>query len=407
MLVRRIHPGEYKRCQELWAVCFEYRMKRSDWTAEALVQEVRANPQSRQEAHWDNLWAAFDGDGGMMSAMAVIPWEARFDGHTVRMDGVGGVVTLPEYRRRGGIRGCFEAALPAMYREGALLSYLYPFSTAFYGRFGYAPGCEWTLWKLALAGIPREEVPGRYTAVARGRSVGRDLRAVDAVRQARYNLMTVDGELEYRWAQSANPGAQREYSYVYYGASGAPKGYVTWVPAEDAGDRVLDVKRFAYADREGLQGLLSLLRGLAADHSHALLRLPCDARLEGLLPEWSLGVVQRTVECRGMVRAVNAEALLRLARPRGVGTLKVALEDAQIPGNNGCFRVEFGAGESDVRRTDEAPDVRMDIRAFGRAICGLEDGLDPEWQPGVELLCDPAEAGKLFYRKPCYIEQYF
>ena len=81
--------------------------------------------------------------------------------------------------------------------------------------------------------------------------------------------------------------------------------------------------------------------------------------------------------------------------------------DAQIPGNNGCFRVEFGAGESDVRRTDEAPDVRMDIRAFSRAICGLEDGPDPEWQSGVELLCDPAEAGKLFYRKPCYIEQYF
>ena len=398
---------EYKRCLELWSVCFEYRMKRSDWTPEAILQETKANPHSRQEAHWDNMWAAFDEGGEMRSAMSVIPWEARFDGRTVRMDGVCGAVTLPEYRRRGGIRRCFEAALPQMYADGALLSYLYPFSSAFYGRFGYAPGCERVLWKLALERVPDWKVSGRYAAVARGNGDVPALRAVDAARQARYNLMTVDGPLEYRWTQSINPCAQREYSYLYYGADGAPKGYATWVPAEDAGDRALDVKRFAWADREGLQGLLSLLKALSTGRTRALLRLPCDTRLEGLLPEWGPNAFQRAVEPMGMVRAVNAQALLRLARPRGEGALNIALRDEQIPENDGCFQVRFGEGENDVRRTDAAPDVRMDIRAFSRAVCGLDDGPDPEWQPGVELFCDPAEARKLFYRKACHIEQVF
>ena len=407
MIVRRIHPTEYKRCLELWATCFEYRMKRPDWTPEAILREVRANPQNRQEAHWDNLWAAFAEDGEMMSALAVIPWEARFDGHTVRMDGVAGAATLPEYRGLGAIHGCLEKALSAMYADGALLSYLYPFSTAFYREFGYAPGCERVVWRLALSRIPKWEVRGRYAAIVRGRDAVAALRAVDETRQARYNLLTVDGDLEYRWARSAAPGAQREYSYLYRGEGGAPKGYVTWIPVEETGARALDVKRFAWADREGLIGLLALLRRLSVDHTCALLRLPCDARLEGLLSEWEPDAVRRTIEPRGMVRAVNAEALLRLARPRGAGALNIALRDEHIPGNNGCFRVTFGRGENDVRRTDARPDVRMDIRAFSRAICGLDDGPDPEWQQGVELFCDPAEARKLFYRKPCHIEQFF
>ena len=409
MNVRRILPEEYKRCQELWTLCFEFRMKGPDKTSRELLDDLKSNPRTREDLCWDNRWVAFDDDGAMMSVLGVIPWEARFDGHTVRMDGVGGVATRPEYRRRGAVRACFEAALPAMRREGALLSYLYPFSTDFYRKFGYAMGCDWTLWKLALAGLPEAKLDGRWRLIEKGMDVVDDLRAVDAARQGRYNLMVVDGDIEYRWAGEVNPYAHREYSYLYYGADGAPRGYISWVPATDAdGDSVLDVKRLGYVDREGLLAMLTLMRRLAADHSHALLRLPCDVSLKGVLPEWRLGRVRRTVETRGMVRAVNVEGLLRIARTRGSGRLTVAVEDPVIPENDGTFQVTFdGAGTNDVRRTDRAPDVRMTIQAFSRMICGLEDGVDPQWQPGVTLLGDRREAEKLFFRKPCFIERYF
>ena len=408
MFVRKIRPEEYKRCQALWAVCFEYRMKHPEWTPEAVAKQARENPQSRQEAALDNTWAAFDDGGTMMGALTAIPWEASFEGHTVRMDGVGGVATLPEFRGQGAVRRCFGAALPAMYADGALLSYLYPFSTAFYGRFGYAPGCERVVWSLALAGLPGGDVPGRILPVSRGSGSVPDLMAVDAARRARYNLLTVDGEQEYRWADEAPRGAQRAYSYVYRGAGDVPKGYITWVPVEEGGERVLDVKRFACVDREGLAGLLALLRRLSPDHGQALLRLPPDLRLERLLPELLLGRVRQTVEPWGMVRAVNAAALLRLKRARGSGALNLALTDPMIPENDGCFRVEFGVGpENRVTRTDAPPDVRMDIRAFSRAICGLEDGVDPAWQAGVEVSGDPDAANRLFCRQPCWIEQFF
>ena len=123
MIIRRIRENEYKRCQEFCALAFEYALQGADKSPEETLAEIRANPTSRQDQHWDSQWAAFaDDDATMLSTMTVIPYRATFDGAEVLMEGIGGVSTLPQYRRMGGIRGCFEHALPAMEREGAALS---------------------------------------------------------------------------------------------------------------------------------------------------------------------------------------------------------------------------------------------------------------------------------------------
>ena len=105
-------------------------MKDSQRTPQEVYEQTVANPRTRQDLNWQSQWAAFeDDDRTMMSTFTVIPYRARFDGHDMLMMGVGGVSTLPQYRRRGGIRACFESALPDMYAQGAAFSYLYPFST--------------------------------------------------------------------------------------------------------------------------------------------------------------------------------------------------------------------------------------------------------------------------------------
>ena len=73
----------------------------------------------------------------MMSTFTVSDFTVQFDGSPCQLGGIGGVATLPQYRRRGGIRACFREALPDMYGSGYDFSYLYPFSTAYYRKFGY------------------------------------------------------------------------------------------------------------------------------------------------------------------------------------------------------------------------------------------------------------------------------
>ena len=161
MIVRKIRPEEYKRCQQLCALAFEYEMKDADLSPGALIQKIREHPRSMQDVCWDSQWAAFeDDDRTMMATMTVIPWQATFDGQGVCMAGIGGVASLPQYRRSGAIRACFEAMLRD--KCGYSLSYLYPFSTEFYRKFGYELGCDRVKWRLRLAGMPRPEVAGHW-----------------------------------------------------------------------------------------------------------------------------------------------------------------------------------------------------------------------------------------------------
>ncbi|MBR2696971.1 MAG: sterol carrier protein domain-containing protein, partial [Clostridia bacterium] len=154
--------------------------------------------------------------------------------------------------------------------------------------------------------------------------------------------------------------------------------------------------------------LLALLMRLSADHSHATLCLPADVDLRGVLPEWSFGNVERAVEQRGMVRAVNVEGLLRVARARGEGCLRVAVADPLLPENNGCFEVAFAPGRPNiVRRVADSPDIVLTIQDFSRLIVGCCDAADPDWLPDVRLSCAPERAAQLFYRKPTFISQYF
>ena len=113
MIARKIRAEEYKRCQQLCALAFEYEMKDADLTPEALFEKVRENPRSMQDLHWDSQYAAFDDDDRtMLATMTVIPWMACFDGHPVGMGGIGGVASLPQYRRGGAIHhGCGDVCV--------------------------------------------------------------------------------------------------------------------------------------------------------------------------------------------------------------------------------------------------------------------------------------------------------
>ncbi|MGN1021099.1 MAG: enhanced intracellular survival protein Eis [Aristaeellaceae bacterium] len=409
MIIRRIRENEYRRCQEFCALAFEYAMKGADKSPEEALAEVRANPTCRQDQHWDSQWAAFAGDDAtMLSTMTVIPYRATFDGAEVLMEGIGGVSTLPQYRRMGGIRGCFEHALPAMEAEGAALSYLYPFSSAFYRKFGYETACAANRWKLALRGVPKETVPGSWALLEKGSGLGEAIRRIDRGWQERYNCMVRGEDIEYRWVEKANPFADRVYTYVYMDASGEPSAYMTCRPVVDEGDKALECTRFVFADVAGFRGLMALLKTLEADHSHVILTLPEDVPLDGLLPEWSLGCVQCRKLRRGMARVVSVRRVLEIARMRGEGRLVLDIRDGQIPCNNGRFAVAFAPGEANrVFLTEEEPDVSLSIQDFTRLILGCHDVEELRWLPEVRLHCAPEKAAQVFYRKPMYITQDF
>ena len=403
MIVRKIRPLEYQRSQALSALVFEYPMKHAGWTPQAVLDWLRQNPVPRQEGCLDGRFAAFeDDDETMMATLTVIPWTASFDGGQVAMGGVAGVATLPQYRGLGAARKCMEAAIRDMYERGMALSYLYAVSSRLYSPLGYGAACEAVRWRVRLEDLPGG-APGRWHLLEGPGAALDAIRELDRDFQRRYNGMIVAGDPEYLWTKK-NPFNSKEFTYVYEDGEGRPAGYLSMVPDGD----LIDCPRFVFTGRAGLQGLLALLRRMAPGHTEASFRLPADVDLTGVLPEWGEGRVARALEPRGMVRAIDAALLLRRAKARGSGALNIAVCDELIPENNACFRVTFAPGEEKrVERVREAPDVEMTVRDFGRMILGCCDAADPEWHPDVRLHCPPAEAAKLFYRKPAFISEFF
>ena len=395
MLIRPITKEERLQSARLFAVVFETPFDPNDLT-----------PFAQEPV----IWAAFDEQSGeMTSTVYATDYQVQFDGGCFKMGGIGGVASLPQYRRAGGIRACFQKALPAMYREGYVFSYLYPFSTAYYRKFGYESCVQRYLTVLDLSQLRPAEFSGSFQLAQGGDALLPAVRKLDAMWEAQYNMMVQHTEADYRWLLEADPAVKQEFVYAAFSETGEPIGYAAFKKQDEPDGRSLVCSRFRFSGKEGFAALLHLFSRFASDHRFAKLRLPCSTAMQYLLPEWSLGAARWELQSAGMVRVVNAEAALRAARYRGCGSVTLRLHDAQTEENNACFAVRFEDGRAvSVARTDEQPDAALEISTFSALLCGVCEFAEArQYFSGLEVFNEAAPLEQVFFRKPIYIEDYF
>lgn len=388
MQIRLIRPEELARTEELFALAFRLPLERGK---EAAPDEA---------LHW----AAFDEDGEMMSTLTVPAYRMWFDGQPVRMGGIGGVSTLPQYRRCGGIRGCFEALLPELYRREYDFSYLFPFSTAFYRKFGYESCVQKQLVTVDLRGLRENYFTGTYRLAEPGRDLSADVCAVDACWHRAYNMSVLHSREDYGWVAKLDPAAGDRYLYVWYD-SDVPSAYVLFQPE----GTTLRCDRFHFTSARGFRALLGLLQTMSSDRSHARFYLPESKALRYLLPEWSLGAVGWQILSGGMVRVIRVQEVLKKAKCLGTGRVTLAIRDPQISQNTGTFRICFQDGRvTEVAATEDPPDASMPICAFSALISGVcTFGEAAQWMPGVEAITRTPALNQLFYKKAMFIEEDF
>lgn len=395
MIVRRTRPEEVPRANELFAIAFEQPMER----------EAAARP----DGEGVRRWSAFDGGTGeMMSTFTITDFTVRFDGHACKMGGVGGVATLPQYRRQGGIRGCFQAALPDMYASGYDFSYLYPFSTAYYRKFGYECCVRKLFFSVRLGLLAPPEFHGTLRLAEAGNPMTEAIRAVDACWEGKYNMMVQHRRSDYQWTEKQDPAVRQGFTYVCFAPDKTPKAYASFTKEDQDGGRNLVCSRFCFTDREGFSGLMNLFKSLSADHALVKFSLPASEAMEYLFPEWSMGAAACSLQPAGMVRAVNVKSVLEKAAYEGSGSAVLRVRDPQIPENDRTFSLRFSQGKAvSVEETLEEADADLSIAAFSALIAGVCDFRDAaEWMDGLEVR-RPAALPQVFYRKPLMIADYF
>lgn len=396
MIVRKTTKEEARRINELFAICFE--IPYSNCPIE--------DPETDDCIHW----ASFTENGEMMSNFTIPTYEIQFDGHRCKMAGIGGVATLPQYRRQGGIRACFEAALPDMYESGYDFSYLYPFSTRFYRQFGYECCVQKYGWEVNLQLLNPPRIPGTFRLAEKTNPMTDAIRAIDSVWEQEFNMMVQHKEAYYKWTQEADPAVKQEFTYVWFDAAEVPKAYTTFKAQWQDGKRNIVCSRFCFVDKDGFSGLMQLFKSLSADHTFAKFQTPALPSFQYLMPEWSLGAAKwEVLASSGMVRVTNVPSVLKKARYIGTGSLILEIQDDHIPQNSGRFAITFANGEAlEVAPTTLDPDVTMTISAFSALISGVWNWDDAKHTfSGISIHRDTPALGQIFYYKKRMIVDFF
>ena len=420
MIIRRIKPEELKRTEELFAISFESSFDNTKTAAE-VADEIINHPKSREDAEWQYRWAAFlDDDKTMTSYFIDKPYPFNFDGKTYIGSGIGGVATLPQYRRHGGIRKCFEAALPDMYKNGMTFSYLYPFSYAYYRKFGYEMCCNAIGYDWLPSFFPRSFDVSGTCYLLDGIEVPFDEALADIKKvyqswQHKYNMMIVNEDFEYEWVKKSNPYKDQVFTYVYRDGKGEAKAYISFKEVDEGTDRNLIASRFVFTDLEGFKGILNIIGSLRSDHKHFKFTLPSDIYLDSVQPEWAMGGGSKTSVRLGMARVINAQTVLENAIYKGTGSLKIAVKDEYIPENNKVFAVEFKDNKAvSVKASDfdgdihnSTAEIAMTVAEFSRLIIGVCNTDAISYLDNVVVNKDSENIGKVFYKKPIFLTEYF
>ncbi|GEM_PF-546053 len=428
MVVRKINETELMEARNISALSFGWSHDTKGKTTEEYLKQIKENPPSKCDAYFLDTYAAFTGEGEMMSCLSLIPYEVNFDGSRLKMGGIGGVCTYPQHRRKGAVRELFRQALKDMYEQQVSFSYLYPFSEKFYGNFGYVPSSPSIRWNFSLKTIPDYSYDGTFH-LYRGDGNYRDFETAYALFAEKYNMMVHRDSYDWDVLKSANPFKENRQAYLYKDRDGSPKGYFVFEKSNDQNRSILDCKEMIFDGFTSLKAIMSFARSFSSHYDTIQFDAPGCLSLDYFCEDYSQSASSRSIKQNGMVRVVNVKNVLEHALFQGTGELYIRIQDSFLECNNGTFHVKYKDGKaSEVSSLDSLgapdtgnagqsrqasseyrgnPDIEMTITRFSAVMAGNYDVADLDYLEGITLNCNKEKAGGLIFKKPCWIHNFF
>ncbi len=323
-------------------------------------------------------------DGQLATTYATFPFVMRLNGAKAQAAGVTIVGTLPWFRRRGHLRKIMQADFQRRYEERREpIAVLLASIAAIYQRYGYAvcsARYSYSIDPKLIAFAPslppatgtwreasRDELPlleSLYREFSRARN-GYLHRA-----PAIWSGQVLGIGEAFGSDQVGGPSL-----IAVYEEGGEPKGYVTYAPKSfDAypdgagpGQRVF-VRDYAWLTPGAYRAMwehfatFDLARRIVIDRAPVddpAFDIVLDPReLHATKGDWLLG------------RVIDVERALPL-RPYGhEGRITFELRDAMCPWNAGRWQLDTGAEGAAVRRTDESPQLMLDVSSLAQLLFG-------------------------------------
>ena len=228
MRVEKLTTPERKReLDKISSIAFTYPMRDPD------PKEQTATNAEEQQRNIEEFAMVDETNDKLMGGMILLDYQTRIGDKWLPLTGIGGVATLPEYRRAGVIRGIFKHILPRMYENGIAISGLYPFAHAFYRKFGYEVTSGISTASVGLDQLRAFPMPDEVRQIDNQRDELLARGVYEKFAEKRDISMRREISAYWKWLLSADIYKERAYRYLLMRKAGdamEPCAYISFTP---------------------------------------------------------------------------------------------------------------------------------------------------------------------------------
>lgn len=396
METRRIRPEEHIEALKILSIAFRWS---KDFSGSDKEPEKFYNG-------YETWRAFFNNDGKMCSAMEISPFKIRFEDKIVSMAGVGGVISLPEERNKGYIRKLFQYCFREMRENKQWFSFLYPFSSEYYRKYGYETNVGKVKYIVPLVSFRHFTNSGQLKLYIPGTDDSHIRNIYDNFISKR-NLAVLRNDILWKRHIDEDPYKNNIYTYIWYNPKEEPMGYITFKcqKRQDFGADMI-VKELIWIDNEALTGIFNFLGGFVPNYKDFIWETTELYNLGLLFPDSSS--VKIELSNFGMSRIVDLEEVLKLKPcPKGEGTLAFEVKDNFLEWNNGSFVVSWNKEGVKVEKKDCSADLSCSIQVLTQLITGYVSLEDLIWSQDLKVIGNFNLLSSYFKRKPIYLNESF
>jgi predicted acetyltransferase len=362
--VRQLITEEIEQSLRLSSFAFQYTIPKEEWVA-AVSREIP-----------EEVWGGFDGEQ-LVAQVRVRPLRAYVQGRIIEMGGIASVASWPEYRRGGIVASLLIRSLSVMREAGQVISFLAPFSFAFYRRYGWETYTDRKKITIETALLPRIEsarVPGQVVRV------GGDVELLSPIYEqyaSRFNGMLNRSK---EWSKELLERRQGQIA-IYRDELGELQGYIHY----QVKNRELFIHELITLNHEAQLGIWRYIANHDSMIQQVVLMAPADDSLPFLLDNPR---IKQEIEPYFMARVVDIEKLIkqysflpsvdRMARWSEVKSIRlyVHVKDQYAEWNDGLWELTVDAdGSARIRRLELEPSSTLaqlscDIQTLSTLLMG-------------------------------------
>ncbi|WP_226002926.1 enhanced intracellular survival protein Eis [Paenibacillus sp. BJ-4] len=340
MEIRQLQREEFEAAIELSQYAFQFTMSPEDLE------------KSKKKFKPEQTWGIFDGHD-LNAKLTLLPLQVYIHGQVFEMGGIAGVATWPEKRRGGMVSRLLTHALKEMKSTGQSLSFLHPFSFAFYRKFGWETYVEYKKYV-----IPIDKFPAKFKTEGIVKRDIKDISELNQVYQAYASSYTGMLVRDKEWWQERILN-ENYRTAVYYSKAGNPQGYALY----KIEDKQLNCDELIYENETARRALWTYF----ANHDSMITQgkfiyVPADDNLPFLLDDPR---IQQETLPYFMGRIVDAVAFVEKYPFKAIGVetrLTLNLSDHYAPWNEGVWTLTINSeGRGYLERVDKSSSSENDI----------------------------------------------